>query len=237
MKSYTDVFFDLDRTLWDFEKNSAETLNELYESHCLKKELGIECSDFIQSFKEVNASEWREFRKGKKTKEELRVNRFIKTFFKYGSKDLAKARQLSYEYTEICPHKNHLINGAQELLEDLFNKCNIHLITNGFSEIQRIKLESSGIGKYFKEVIISDDTPYRKPQREIFYEGVKRAKTTFNNSIMIGDDWQNDIQGAYRAGMDQVFFNPQNKAILKNESSTFEIRKLIEIKEIIILPD
>ena len=233
MTSYSDIFFDLDRTLWDFDRNSAETLNELYESYSLKNELEIENSVFIQSFRDVNASEWREFRKGTKTKEELRENRFIKTFLKYGSDDIVKARELSFEYTKNCPYKTHLVDGAQELLESLYDKYNIHIITNGFSEIQHIKIDSSGIRKYFKEVIISEDTPYRKPQREIFYEGIKRAKTTFKRSIMIGDDWKSDIQGAYRAGMDQIFYNPQNKAVVEKGKSTYEIRKLIEIEEII----
>lgn len=233
MTYYSDIFFDLDRTLWDFDRNSAETLNELYESYGLKNELEIENFVFIQSFREVNAREWRDFRKGIKTKEELRENRFIKTFLKYGSNDLEKARKLSFEYTEICPHKTHLVDGAQDLLESLFDKCNMHIITNGFSEIQHIKIDSSEIRKYFKQIIISDDTPYRKPQREIFYEGIKRAKTSFKNSVMIGDDWNNDIQGAYRAGMDQVFFNPQNKAVIEKGSSTYEIKKLIEIEKII----
>ncbi len=230
---YKDIFFDLDRTLWDFDRNSAETLHELYDDHGLKNELGVDVDSFISKFREINAAEWRDFRNGGQTKEEMRNNRFVQTFFHYGSGDWKLARKLSREYIEICPYKSNLISGARDLLENLKSDYSMHIITNGFSDTQKIKIESSDIRQYFNAIIISDETPYRKPQREIFLEGVKKANAEFEQSIMIGDDWQKDIQGAKRAGMDQIFFNPDKKGVDEAGSCTFEIDDILMVEKIV----
>jgi putative hydrolase of the HAD superfamily len=208
-------------------------LAELYASFDIEKELGISVLDFISSFRAINAEAWREFRNGDQTKDEMRANRFVQTFFKYGSGDWKKARQMSLAYLEICPYKGHLIDGAKDLLDDLIKDHSLHIITNGFSDTQRIKLTSSGIVSYFKEVVISEETPFRKPEREIFVEALKRAKAAMNNALMVGDDWHKDIQGAKRAGIDQVFFNPEKKAITEPGSSSYEVVHLSEISKIL----
>jgi len=230
---YTDIFFDLDRTLWDFDRNSAETLTELFEIYGLKEELGIDFFTFMESFRKINASAWRDFRQGNQSKEEMRTNRFLQTFNKYGSSDWKMARKMSLDYIEICPYKGHLIEGAEILLEKLQPNHSIHIITNGFSDTQRIKINSSGLAKYLSEIIISDETPYRKPDTAIFNLALKKCGGKKDSSLMIGDDWQKDIQGARRSGINQVFFNPEDIAVLEKGSTTYVIKRLCEIDNIL----
>lgn len=231
--SYSHFFFDLDRTLWDFDRNSAETLSELYDNHRLEDLLNIDVQSFIQSFREINAQSWREFRKGKESKDELRNNRFVQTFFRFGSGDWKLARQLSREYVETCPHKGNLMPGTIELLEKLSNNNRgIHLITNGFSDTQRIKIKSAGLEKFFDQVVISDETDYRKPDRAIFRHALKLAKAVDKASLMVGDDYEKDIVGAQRAGIDQVHLNPQDRAV-SGAAPTYTVSTLWEVSELI----
>ena len=234
MKEYSHIFFDLDRTLWDFDRNSGETLRELYEEYDLYNLLGIDVSTFVEAFREINAQSWRDFRLGSQTKEEMRTNRFVQTFFKYGCSDWKIARKMSNDYIEICPYKSHLVDGAQDILDYLVEDCDLHIITNGFSDTQRIKIESSGIVGYFRQIVISDETNYRKPQPEIFNVALKLAGAKKDNAIMIGDDWHKDIMGAKKAGIDQIFYNPEESQIEDSEKATHEVRDLREISERII---
>lgn len=233
MTAYKHLFFDLDRTLWDFDRNSSECLNELFINHKLEAELGIDFSVFYQSFKEINAISWRDFRKGEQSKEELRLNRFVQTFFKYGSGDWKKARILSREYIEICPKKDHLVKGAKDLLEILKGNYEIHIITNGFSDTQRIKIKSSGLDEYINQLIISDETSFAKPDAGIFRLALKKAGAISSDSLMIGDDYKKDIIGAKNAGINQAHYNP-DLTTFKGEKPTYTLAELSELKTILM---
>lgn len=231
MKQYAHIFFDLDHTLWDFEKNSHQTISELFVSHKLN-ETGISSADkFISVYIQVNEVMWEQYRLGKISKDVLRTMRFSQTLSKFGITDNERlSRNLADDYVEISPYKKNLFAGAIDVLEFLSVKYKLHIITNGFPEVQHKKMASSGLDKYFKNIFISEEVGYSKPKKEIFDFAMKTSGAESGNSIMIGDNMETDVLGALGAGMDSVWFNPDKKN--HKQKPTLEISALSELKKI-----
>ena len=206
--AYKDLFFDLDHTLWDFETNSKETIQELYNTHRLA-DLGIVDFDgFYSTYSAHNHRLWDRYTKGFIKQEELRWKRVYLSLldFKVANEPLAK--QMSQAYLEILPNKKHLFPYTIEILEYLKQRdYKMHLITNGFESVQFKKIKNSGLQDYFIEVITSEASNSLKPQKEIFEYALKNANASVKNSIMIGDNESADIQGGINIGMDTVFVN------------------------------
>ncbi len=232
LKKYSHIFFDLDNTLWDFDRNSAETLYELYDKYKLS-ELGIKTPEhFILKYQERNAMMWEQYRLGKIDKDMLRNKRFELTFWDMGIEAVEKiSAQLSNDYVNAAPKRNHLFPDAYEVLEYLHRKYTLHIITNGFHEAQFVKLDGTGIRKFFQNIIISEHVGFKKPDVNIFYYAVESAKTKAEECIMIGDGLEVDVLGAQRAGWDAIYFNP--KKVVHEEVVTHEIEKLGELKGIL----
>jgi len=230
MKNIEHIFFDLDRTLWDFETNSHLTLVELFHNLGLKEKLGIEVVSFIKEYRRINELFWADYRTGAATKEELRHGRFAKTFLHFGYENAPLATKIGELYITQSPKKTTLINGAIELLNYLRNKYELHIITNGFSEVQHIKMQSSGLSPFFKEIIISEKVGFQKPHINVFRFAEKAAESKPENSIMIGDHYDADIVGALNAGWKAIFFEPKEVAF-ENAKNLIRVRKLSEIKE------
>ncbi|MCX6274255.1 MAG: YjjG family noncanonical pyrimidine nucleotidase [Bacteroidetes bacterium] len=232
MKKYSHIFFDLDNTLWDFDRNSSETLYELYEKYKLA-DLGIKSPEhFIGKYQERNAMMWEQYRLGKIDKDTLRNKRFEFTFWDLGIEAVEKiSAQMSDDYVSAAPKRNHLFPDAFEVLEYLHEKYVLHIITNGFHEAQFVKLDGTGIRKFFRNIIISEHVGYKKPDVNIFYYAVDSAKTKAEECIMIGDGLEVDVLGAQNAGWDAIYFNP--KRIGHSEIITHEIAALAELKDIL----
>ena len=225
------VFFDLDRTLWDFEKNSSETLIELFDSFNLNKR-GIKShEDFIKKYKKNNEELWSLYRIGKIEKKNLRNSRFNITLEEYGIFDLELSNRLADFYVNVCPKKTQLFPHALSVLKHLQKKYQLHIITNGFQEVQHIKLKASSLSPFFKEIITSEQLGVKKPNPAIFQYAIDKAKASVNTSIMIGDDLEVDVLGAKEFGMSQIYFNPEN--IYHNEIISYEINCLSELLEIL----
>jgi putative hydrolase of the HAD superfamily len=230
--AYKDLFFDLDHTLWDFETNSKETIQELYTTHSLA-ELGIVDFDgFYSTYSAHNHRLWDRYTKGFIKQEELRWKRVYLSLldFKVANEPLAK--EMSQAYLEILPNKKHLFPYTIEILEYLKQKeYKMHLITNGFESVQFKKIKNSGLQDYFIEVITSEASNSLKPQKEIFEYALKNAKASVEKSIMIGDNEFADIQGGINMGMDTVFVN-HIQAIPKIPA-TYTITHLKELETIL----
>lgn len=226
---YKHIFFDLDNTLWDFERNSTETLNELYHKYRLD-ELGVASPElFIRTYQERNIMMWEQYRLGKIDKETLRNERFTLTFWDMGLDAELAPRALADDYLIISPKKNHLFPHAHEVLSYLQEKYTLHIITNGFEEAQYIKLDSADLSKYFAEIIISEHTGYKKPDANIFHYAADKANAKKDECLMVGDGLEVDIIGARNAGWDAVYFNPDK--IQHEEKVTYEIDSLDELKK------
>ncbi len=231
MKKYKHIFFDLDNTIWDFDSNWKEALSELYHKHRLE-ELGVTNLDhFISKYRERNEMMWDEYRLGKIDKPTLRDKRFELTFWDMGLDAETAPPELAAEYLYISPRKTNLFPHAHEVLSYLSKKYLLHIITNGFEEAQHIKMQESKLSPYFKEVIISEHTGFRKPDTKIFNYAMQKTGALDSESIMIGDSLEVDILGAKSAGWDTVFFNPGLK--MHEEAVTYEIRSLEELIEIL----
>jgi len=231
MPKYKHIFFDLDHTLWDYEKNSAETLNELYSSFNLSALELFSVDDFVRVYNRVNKEMWVLYGDGMITKQQLRVMRFDKSLKELGAGLLHIPRGLDEAYVKGCPDKTHVIPHAHEVLDYLVDKYELHIITNGFEEQQARKMTNSGLSKYFKKVINSENAKFKKPQREIFDYAINSVSCTPDTCIMIGDNLLTDIQGAQNADLDHVYYNPD--ALEHTFTVTHEILCLRELKGIL----
>jgi putative hydrolase of the HAD superfamily len=230
--AYKDLFFDLDHTLWDFETNSKETIQELYTTHRLA-ELGIVDFDgFYSTYSAHNHRLWDRYTKGFIKQEELRWKRVYLSLldFKVANEPLAK--EMSQAYLEILPNKKHLFPYTIEILDYLKEKdYKMHLITNGFESVQFKKIKNSGLQDYFIEVITSEASNSLKPQKEIFEYALKYANASVEKSIMIGDNEFADIQGGINMGMDTVFVN--HIQAIPTIPATYTITHLKELETIL----
>jgi len=232
MAQYNCVLFDLDHTLWDYETNCAEALHELYHSYELKN-FGIETFDaFHSNFITINTDLWDRYDRGEIHRDIIRFERFDRILKKSGVDHYDLSIRLSDEYVNESPKKKNLMPGAKETLEYL-SKLNysLYIITNGFDEIQSIKLSSSGIEGYFLDVVTSQKAGHKKPAKEIFHYALAKGGFSPHQGIMIGDNLLTDIGGAKNASIDTVYFNP-NK-IEHNESVNFEIIALNDLQKIL----
>lgn len=228
---YKHIFFDLDRTLWDFEASAMQAFEVIFDKYELNKR-GVESPfDFHEKYTDHNEKLWDLYRVGKITKEDLRGKRFYLTLQEYNIQDKDLAENIGLDYTVISPSLVNLFPNAIEILTYLKPLYELHIITNGFSEVQDIKLQSSGMDKFFKQVITSEEAGVKKPDSKIFEFALAKSGANLTESIMIGDDYPVDIVGAQEMGMDQVYFNPQR--INNSNGCTFEIADLIELKDIL----
>lgn len=221
----TDVFFDLDHTLWDFEKNSALAFETVFKM----QEIEVDMIEFLKFYIPLNREYWEKYRKDEITQKELRYGRLKDTFdlLHYAITDDV-IDLLSVEYIRYLPKFNHLFEGTVEILDYLKPKYNLHIITNGFAEIQGNKLDNSYISHYFKTMTNSEMAGVKKPNQKIFEYALNLAKTKKENSIMVGDCIEADIQGALDAGLDAVFFNENN---IQAPIYIKQINHLLELKK------
>ena len=210
MNKYKHIFFDLDHTIWDFDKNAEETLYELYDIYRLN-EIGLpSAAIFIETYTRNNHILWAEYHTGKITKEELRETRFKRTFLELGVHPDVLPLGFEDDYVKLCPTKTNLFPHAHETLQYLQNKYTLYLISNGFKESSELKVSNTNIGGYFQNIIISEIVGINKPDPAIFEHALALAGATKNESLMIGDSLEADVYGALNFGMDAIYFNPFN---------------------------
>jgi YjjG family noncanonical pyrimidine nucleotidase len=231
LKHYKHILFDLDHTLWDFERNSAETIQQLYKS-CRLGESGLfSVNEFLKKFREVNRRLWNLYDLNKINKEYLREERFRLVLGELGIINHQLADQMSTDYLSICPAKEHVIPHAYEVLGYLKERYQLHIITNGFVDVQDKKLHHSKLRHYFKNIITSEGAGHKKPDRGIFDYALGLIGTVGNDCIMVGDNIETDIRGAINYNLDIIFFNPDGMP--HEEKVTHEISSLMELKEIL----
>jgi putative hydrolase of the HAD superfamily len=231
MKGVRHVFFDLDNTIWDFEKSSMSTLSELFVKYRLE-ELGVPSFEaFLNAYKHRNELLWEQYRLGTIDKATLRDKRFAFTFWDMGLDPESAPAGLAQDYVTLGPHRSHLFPHAHETLAYLKEKYILHIITNGFVEAQVIKLQAADLNKYFSEVIISEHTGFRKPDIRIFRYSMEKARAIPEECVMIGDGLEVDVIGAQQAGWRAIYFNPHG--IVHQAAPDAEIRELKELTELL----
>ena len=223
----TDIFFDLDHTLWDFEKNSALTFAKVLAKH----RVAVDLDGFLEVYSPINFQMWVLYRENRISKSDLRYQRLRQTFDALdASVSDETIHVLAHEYIEQLSTFTHLLPNAMEILEYLSPKYRLHIITNGFQEVQERKLKGSNIHHYFDQVINSEMAGVKKPHPRIFELALDMARVHPKNTLMIGDDIEADIQGAKAMGMHAIHYT-SNSTIRHNVCQT--INDLIEIKSIL----
>ena len=211
MDNIKHIFFDLDHTLWDFDKNSEEALTDIYAQ--LNLDLKINSFQrFLKKYREINQRYWNLYRQNLVVKAQVRDGRFIDTlnFFKFENAN-ELGLEMSKLYVSTSPHKTNLFPFTHEVLSKLKSKYKLHIITNGFVEIQHIKLSNSNLSTYFDVIVCSEETGHKKPHKSVFDLAMEMASTTADESVMIGDSYEADVMGGLKAGMKAIWFNPDNQ--------------------------
>ena len=228
---YKHLFFDLDHTLWDFDRNSAECLSELFDTFRLA-DAGIASSEeFSRHFIAINRQLWADYDKNLVEHTYIRQHRFPLVFRALGIDESAVKADLNSEYLRLLPRKPHLLESAREVLEHLRGRYTMHIITNGFAEIQAVKMDSAEIAHYFTNVITSENAQAKKPDPLVFEYAMTISGTTASESLMIGDNYEADILGAKRVGMDTVFYNIPGMVV--DDKPTYDIRHWKELMAIL----
>lgn len=232
-KKYKYVIFDLDRTLWDFDRVSKEVLEELF-LEMIKPHSSCSFDFFHNKYSIINSGLWEKYRENQIEKEFLRVKRFSITLEEIGLDRPWIANEMAEQYIIRTANKSYLFPGALDILKYLKGKEYIMAVmTNGFKEVQYPKIERSGLYPYFKYFFISEEVGYNKPDIRIFNFALKEMNASAEQVVFVGDDYEVDIEGAASAGIDQIFFNPQILADLNRRPATYCISALIELKKIL----
>lgn len=224
MKHITDIFFDLDHTLWDFDRNSELAFAKIFENY----NFNIEIETFSTVYAPINQACWKLYQNDKITSEELRYKRLRQSFdvLDLSVSDI-EINEIANQYIELLPLHNHLFEGAIETLNYLQTKYKLHIITNGFDKVQYLKIENAGLSSYFSTVTNSEMAGVKKPNPKIFEMALSLAKTSKETSIMIGDCIDADVGGALNFGMEAIWFNAENK---DTASPRFQIQKLSQLE-------
>lgn len=230
MKSFhhiKHIFFDLDHTLWDFDKNSEFAFDTIFK----QQGFDIELSDFLNIYIPRNQHYWKLYQDNQITHDDLRYYR-LKDVFDALQIEISESmiHLLSDEYIKYLPEYNHLFDGALEMLDYLKPKYQLHIITNGFASVQTKKMKNSNIDHYFETITNSEMAGVKKPHKKIFDFALSLSNASKEESLMIGDSYEADILGAQNAGIEAIFFNEQN---IQTDMPVFQVNHLLELKKIL----
>ena len=245
MKKYTHLFFDLDGTLWDLKRNTRTAMEELFTLHI--QQIGhLDFEFFFRRYHHHNDHVWALYRQDKIKKEELRYVRFERAFADLNHQaSFDFIDQFSLDFLEVAPRQTLTMDGAHQLLDYCKEKYTMHIITNGFVEVQGHKMKAASLEGYFEHVINSEHAGVRKPHPDIFHYALQKAGARVEESLMIGDDWEADILGARDFGMDQAFLTVKeveqnaanaahgNGAVRHNYKPTYTLHSLTDLMEIL----
>ncbi|MAK36813.1 MAG: noncanonical pyrimidine nucleotidase, YjjG family [Flavobacteriaceae bacterium] len=225
MNKITDVFFDLDHTLWDFDRNSGLAFQRVFQKH----EIPLVLEDFLKVYEPINFNYWKAYREERVTKQALRRGRLVDTFVEFKlSYPTTIIDAIAVSYIDELPVNNHLLEGALEILDYLKSRYTMHIITNGFTEVQGIKLKTSGIENFFKTVTTSEEVGVKKPNKLVFEYAMQQANATPTGSVMIGDTFEADILGAQAVGMKPIFYNYRKEEV---PSQYISVNHLLDLKK------
>ena len=217
------IFFDLDHTLWDFDKNSMLTFKQIFKLN--KIELNFE--DFIANYEVINLRYWKLYRINQISKEDLRFNRLKEAFgFVNYYPEAELIQKVADDYILYLSDNTHLFEGAIDVLTQLKTKYQLHIITNGFTNGQVKKMKNSGLSPFFETVTDAEEVGAKKPDHKIFNYALKKANACKTESLMIGDSYEADILGSIDFGLEAIFFNPNQQ---ENPNKVTEVNHLLQL--------
>jgi putative hydrolase of the HAD superfamily len=245
LKNYKHLFFDLDGTLWDLHRNTRAAMAELfarYGEHIAHLDFEL----FFQRYHHHNNHVWSLYRQDKIKKDELRYVRFERAFADVNHTSSSQfIDQFSLDFLEVAPRQPLTVEGTHELLAHCKGRYQMHIITNGFIEVQGHKMKAASLEGFFQQIVYSEHVGVRKPHPDIFRYALENAGASAEESLMIGDDWEADILGARNYGIDQAYLctaeAEQNKLnashgndpVRHNYKPTYTLHSLRELIDIL----
>jgi len=227
LKNKKHIFFDFDDTLWDFEKNSSTAIEQVFDAFNLAEKTNTNFEKFYITYKRILQSLWADFQKNKIDKTYLRNNRFYLSLLAFGYNNFEESLEINEQYKFFAPRGTILKEGCKQILNYLSCNYDLHIVTNGFKQAQLQKIEGCGLKHYFKSIVISEEYQLKKPDSQIFRLAESISGAVKNDCVMIGDDFEADIQGAFSAGWEAVYFSEQNK-----DFNGYRIKSLIELEKL-----
>ena len=228
---YASLFFDLDDTLWDTAHNNKACMEEIYYDYHFGRYY-TSFDDFYAIYMPHNLMLWEKYRRHEIDRRTLILERLLYVLRPMGISDVSYTLKLNNDFLQRTTTKTRLIEGAIDLLDYLYPKYRLFILSNGFREIQSLKMINSGLASYFERILLSEDVSIQKPHKEIFYYALKSTNSRRIESLIIGDSWEADIAGAQNTRIDSVWFNPGNEAP-KGRPPTFTVYSLLELKQIL----
>jgi putative hydrolase of the HAD superfamily len=233
MKNITHLFFDLDHTLWDTDKNAKESLQEIHHEIKIQENFNVSFDLFHSTYQKHNDILWKKYAKHEVSKTEVRINRFKFTLEEFNIFDDTINEFFASHFVSRTPLKKNLIEGAIDLMDSVKDRFTLSIITNGFKEVQYIKMEESGLRKYFEHIFISEEVGYNKPSEDIFKFAMNKSGASIaENCLMIGDSLEADIHGAIGAGMKAIYLSPES-VLGSNDENYITVNSLTQIKNIL----
>ena len=228
MPKYQILLFDADNTLFDFYRAEREALLDALQALEIPR-----APDMVAVYSAINDGLWKKLERGEVTKDALRVQRF-RDFFAYYGID-ANAERMAKAYTDFLAQKGHLMPEALEVCGELAGHCDMYIITNGISTVQRSRFEGSPLRKFFKDLFISEELGFEKPRRE-YFDAVAAAVPDYKskNALVIGDSLSSDMQGGANAGLDICWYNPGAKPAPDHLKITYTVKNLGEVIPLVL---
>ncbi len=229
---YKAILFDLDDTLLDTANNNKDAVKDIFYMYSFDKYYGT-FDDFYNAYLPNNLGLWKKYENNEITKSEMMYLRFYLPFRHIEWMNEKKALEINSVYFRCVTQKNKLIEGAIEILEELKSCYSMYILSNGFKEVQYEKIENAGLTMYFDKIILSDHIGINKPDVRLFEYALEQTGTEIGETVMIGDNFSSDITGAYRAGIDQIWFNP-GKLMPKDFEPVYTVTSLSSLKKILL---
>ena len=225
---YTSFLLDLDHTLFDTEASEAAAFEQMMAAAGV-----VDAAEHWGAYERINLGLWAAVERNEILPQVVRTRRF-ELFVAEQELD-ADPLQMADDFVIGLAMNGGLYEGAREALEHLSERASLAMVTNGFSEVQRTRIERLGLDKYFDAVAISTEIGSSKPGTEIF-DAVFRllGDPAKESAVMVGDNLSADIRGGSNFGIATCWFNPHGRSASASDSISHEIRELQELKSLVV---
>ncbi|MDK2886509.1 MAG: 2-haloacid dehalogenase [Thermosipho sp. (in: thermotogales)] len=221
---YEMIYFDLDNTILDFNKSEEHALKKVFEF------LNLDYKEsYLEIYKPINEKWWKLFSEGKFPKHIIVVERF-REFFETINVKINDYEKISELYLNGLSSAAFFIEGAEDFLKNL-KEIGVRMaaITNGVESVQQSRSKIARLDRFFEFILTSEKVGKPKPEPDIFFYAEKLSKVPLYKSVYVGDNLETDFEGAKRANLDFILFDPENKfdIDIKKASNYEELYRLL----------